>query len=110
MINHIHLLVSSNDTIGFVRDFKKFTSRKILENIQKSEPNILKLFSNKDGPYQLWSKTNLPELIESENFFNQKISYIHNNPVKRNYVFIPENWYWSSANPGSKLKVDSIYE
>lgn len=109
MINHIHLLVFSNDVSGFARDFKKFTSREILANIQKTEPSILKLFSSEEGN-QFWSKTNMPELIDSDKFFAQKSNYIHNNPVKRNYVEIAENWHWSSANPNSEIKVESVYE
>ncbi len=27
----------------------------------------------------------------------QKLSYIHQNPVKRGYVDKPEHWRWSSA-------------
>ena len=41
MTNHIHLLIQSPDAMGFVRDFKKFTARKILENIQKTEPSTV---------------------------------------------------------------------
>lgn len=110
MTNHIHLLVFSSDTIGFIRDFKKFTSKKILENIKQTEPSILKLFIDKDGNAEFWSKTNMPEFVESEKFFAQKMNYIHNNPVRRNYVEKPEYWNWSSANPNCKIKISSIYE
>ena len=44
MLNHIHLIVGSDDMIAFVRDFKKFTSKKLKINIADAEPNILKLF------------------------------------------------------------------
>lgn len=91
MTNHIHLLVSSADTIAFIRDFKKFITKEIITNIKRTEPSILKLFINKKNKIQLWQKTNMPELIESEKFFNQKIEYIHNNPLKRVYVTRPEH-------------------
>ena len=29
MLNHIHLIAKSNDMIGFVRDFKTFTSKEL---------------------------------------------------------------------------------
>lgn len=108
MINHIHLIVSSVDVSGFVRDFKKFTSKKIKQNIEVSEPNILKLFLGNDGNYEFWAKTNMPKLVESEEFYNNKVEYIHNNPVRKSYVSQPEYWYWSSANPDCELKVDKI--
>ena len=107
MINHIHLLILSQDTIGFIRDFKKFTSIEILKNIKQTEPNLLKLFGNQKDGYELWSKTNMPELVDLEKFFFQKLKYIHENPMKRNYVVKAEDWYWSSANTNCWLKADS---
>ena len=44
MINHFHLTIFSKDTIGFVRDFKKFVAREILKNIRQTESNVLKIF------------------------------------------------------------------
>jgi len=37
-----------------------------------------------------------PESIYSETFLQQKIDYIHYNPVKHGYVSKPENWPHSS--------------
>ncbi|MFH1225853.1 MAG: hypothetical protein V1684_01025 [bacterium] len=107
MINHLHLIVFSNDAIEFIRDFKKFTTRQILANIQQTEPALMKLFVNQDKQYELWGKTNMPEIIESEKFFLQKLNYIHDNPIKRDYVARQEDWYWSSANPRCELKTDN---
>ena len=84
MLNHLHLLFSSPDAAGFVRDFKKFTSKELKKNIQATEPNILKLFLNENGIYQFWHTTNMPILIESEKVALQKMSYIQNNPVRKN--------------------------
>ena len=109
MVNHIHLLIQSPDAMGSVRDFKKFTARKILENIQKTEPSILKLFSTENGAHEFWSKTNMPELIEADKFFAQKLNYIHDNPVRRNYVEKQEYWHWSSANSNGKISISSVY-
>ncbi|MEN6487313.1 MAG: hypothetical protein ABFD66_00270, partial [Smithella sp.] len=44
MLNHIHLIVRSNDMAGFIRDFKTFTSKQLKKNIIETEPHILKLF------------------------------------------------------------------
>lgn len=108
MLNHIHLIFYSPDVAGFVRDFKKFTSKKLKENILKTEPTILKLFLEPNGEYHFWQKTNLPLLIENERFMLQKLNYIHMNPVRKQYVIKPEYWYWSSANPECELKVSSF--
>jgi len=75
MLNHIHLIVKSDDMIGFVRDFKTYTSKKLKKNILATEPNILKLFEE-DGKYQFWQKTNMPKLIAKEEFYITKANYI----------------------------------
>lgn len=73
-----------------------------------TEQNVLKLFLTSPGSYEFWEKTNMPKLIETEKFFRNKLEYIQNNPVKKQYVMQPEQWYWSSANPLCELKADLI--
>jgi REP element-mobilizing transposase RayT len=109
MLNHIHLIINSPDVSGFVCDFKKFTSKEFHRNIESTEPNVLKLFLDTDGKYEFWEKTNMPKIIETEKFYLQKENYIHDNPIKKNYVTEPEHWYWSSANPRCEIKIDEIY-
>ena len=108
MLNHIHMIFSAPDCSGFLRDFKKYTSTTLLQNISKTEPMILKLFIDEVGNKQVWEKTNLPLLIESENFLRQKMNYIVENPVRKMYVKKAEDWYWSSANPQAILPVTSL--
>ncbi len=107
MLNHIHLIASASDMIAFVRDFKKFTSKEIQKNIIATEPNVLSLFEIENGKYEFWAKTNMPKIIESEEYFFQKINYIHGNPVRKQYVKRPEEWVWSSANPDSEIIVET---
>ncbi len=108
MINHIHLIVSSEDIAGFLRDFKGFTAKEIYKNIQKTEPNLLKIFTNEKGEFEFWEKTNMPKIIETEEFYLQKASYINDNPIKKEYVIENNHWYWSSANKNCELKADDI--
>jgi len=105
MLNHMHLIVQSPDVAGFVRDFKKHTAREIMKNIQKKEPELERHFMNEEGRYQIWKKTNMPILIKSEKGLGQKWQYIEANPVKKRYVFTPEHWWYSSANPQSPVRV-----
>ena len=107
MLNHIHLIINSNDVSGFIRDFKKFTSKRLKENIADTEPTILKLFLE-NGKYEFWKKTNMPEKIESEKFFTQKKRYIENNPIRKQYVQKSEDWVYSSANPEKLISIDNI--
>lgn len=109
MLNHTHLLINSPDVAGFIRDFKKFTSKEFKENIMINEPQVLQLFLTKDNTYEFWQKTNMPVLIETEKVFLQKLQYIYNNPVKKKYVERPEYWYWSSANPHCELKTTATF-
>ncbi len=108
MLNHLHLIASAPDMIVFVRDFKKFVSKKIQKNIIVFEPNILPLFEIEKGKYEFWQKTNMPKMIESATFFQQKMDYIIDNPVRKGYVEKPEYWIWSSANPHSIITVDEF--
>lgn len=104
MLNHLHLIARSPDVAGFLRDFKKFTSKKLIENISETEPQILKLFADENG-YRIWKEDNQPKIIESEKFAVQKARYIHNNPVVKGYVTRAEFWKWSSANLDSEIQV-----
>ncbi len=104
MLNHIHLIFQSDDSINFLRSFKSYTSHQLKENIQSTEPNILRLFKFEDG-YHIWREKNFPELIQSEDFFFQKVKYVEDNPVRKGYVYSPEEWKYSSANKIQLLDV-----
>ena len=95
MLNHIHFIASADDLIGVIRDMKTFLSKELKKNIEETEPSILKLFEDEQS---FWESSNHPELIASEKFFTQKMHYIHENPVRKEYVFTPEDWRWSSAS------------
>lgn len=91
MINHLHLIFSSPDAAGFVRDFKKFTSKKLRKNIEQTEPTILKLFTQ-DDDFGFWKPDNMPIYLETEAVYHQKATYLEENPVRKNYVMQPEDW------------------
>lgn len=110
MSNHIHLIIESDDVISFIRDFKKYTAKRMKESFQKYEPRILTIFKNKNGMYQFWQHTNMPVILETERFYLQKKKYIENNPVTKEYVDTPESWYWSSANETCTLQVNVDYQ
>ncbi len=105
MLNHIHMIIRCPDVSGFLRDFKKFTSKQFRANLAEHEPKVLKLFYDEEHGYRFWKEDNQPKAIETDSFFLQKIDYIHNNPVKKGYVDQPEYWKWSSANPEGEIEV-----
>ena len=108
MLNHMHLIASSKDMVGFIRDYKTFTAKEIKKNIGETEPHILKLFQV-GKEYHFWQKTNMPEIIRSEGFYLEKAQYVEQNPVRKRYVNRAEDWVYSSANTESALlKLESI--
>jgi len=97
MLNHIHFIASAPDLASVLRDYKSFTAKELSKNICAFEPPVLRLFQTKEG-FLFWQKGNEPKIIETEKFLHQKLTYIHENPVKKEYVNCPEEWKWSSAN------------
>ncbi len=115
MSNHIHLLARSQcgDLSGTIRDFKNFTSKKflkILEDKQESRRDWMRVVFEyhgkfkKNQSFQIWTHENHAELIYSQKFIEQKIEYIHNNPVAAGIVEKPEDYLYSSARNYADLE------
>ena len=47
--------------------------------------------------YQFWQPHNQPIEIHSDKFFDEKLDYIHQNPVVSGVVSEPQDWKYSSA-------------
>lgn len=110
MPSHVHLIFRSAeaDPSGLIRDFKGFTSRKMLktieENIQESRKEWLLWMFKKAGSrnsnvkeHQFWQQNNQPIELWSLRVFEQKLNYIHQNPVESGFVMEPWEWKYSSA-------------
>jgi hypothetical protein len=52
-----------------------------------------------------WQKTNKPIELLGPAMYDQKVEYIHNNPVKEGLVTLPEHYAYSSAHPESPIKL-----
>lgn len=110
MTNHVHLIIKSGAAIplsDIIRDFKKFTARKCLEAIQ-NEPEsrrewLLHRFkynaakNQRNSNNQVWTHENHAVEIHSNEFFEQRIRYIHENPVRAGWVNFAEDYVYSSA-------------
>ena len=109
MSTHLHLIArAKNDNLSdVVRDFKKFTSGKLINEIRFSkeerEVQMLKVFNaggqkqKKKSNNQLWQYNNHAEEVYSPQFTLSKVNYIHNNPVEAGLVQYPEQYFYSSA-------------
>jgi len=104
MTNHLHLVIRAKegyDLPGILRDYKKYTSKAIktaiLENTQESRKEwLLKQFETSEG-FRFWRTDNKPIELWSNKVINQKIDYIHQNPVEEGLVFKAEDYVYSSA-------------
>lgn len=111
MTNHLHLMISAKEDhnlSSILRDFKKFTSITILEDLKINSKEsrrkwILWMFkkAGRDNPnnkkFQLWQQGNRPMEVISNTFFTQKMNYIHHNPVKEGFCKKPQDYPYSSA-------------
>jgi len=111
MSNHIHLIIGTSGKYKLefiIRDIKKYTAFRIIKTIQNNPSEsrrewLLKLFesagsSNKHNTkFQFWQQHNHPIELSTNEMIDQKLNYIHNNPVKAGIVTIPENYLYSSA-------------
>jgi putative transposase len=109
--NHIHFIASAEDLSKEVGDFKSYTARKIIDHLgERHEQTLLesleyhKVPHKTDRQFQLWQEGSHPKMIETEAMLRQKLTYIHENPVRRGYVDDPEHWRYSSARNYAKLK------
>lgn len=110
MTNHLHLIVSRNghcELSSIVRDFKKFSSVKIIETmsgIHESRKRWLLEIFRKSGAvikrnhkYKVWRDGNHPVELVNNAMIDQRLNYLHMNPVKAGIVNRPEHYIYSSA-------------
>jgi putative transposase len=111
MSNHLHLIANCNEPFELkdvIRDFKKFSAKKIVNQIiNKPESRrewMLNEFSKaanestKHKSFKFWQTGNHAIELFNEKFIWDKINYIHNNPVEEGYVSNDFEWIYSSAN------------
>lgn len=128
MSNHVHLVVSAknNDTSDILRDFKKITCKQVIRAITENEQEsrrewMLEIFkkagaaNSRNSVYQFWRQDNQPKELFSEKFTEQKLNYIHSNPVDAGIVEKVEEYLYSSARDyyyGKQcglLEIDFLY-
>ncbi|MEZ0482984.1 REP-associated tyrosine transposase [Fibrella aquatica] len=123
MTNHLHLLASAAEGFSLsdiLRDFKKFTSKKITNRILMEPESRRKWMLNqfefagrhdtRITNFKFWQDGNEPKEIHTNEFMFQKLHYIHDNPVRAGVVEYPEQYLHSSARTyvGNKGLLDVI--
>jgi len=87
-----------------------FSKDKTLEVTQKWANKKEAEKSSNTTNYQFWRHDNKPIELWSNEVIQQKIDYIHNNPVEEGIVFRPEDYKYSSASDyaGEKGLIDKV--
>src|ERR1043165_918235 len=106
MSNHLHFICSApgdNDLAAIMRDFKKYTSRKIVDMIANNPKEsrkqwMLNMFSfagSHNGPderVQIWQEGYHPIALDTEDRLRQRLNYLHENPVRAGIVWEPAQY------------------
>ncbi len=124
MTNHIHLIFRSANGQKpelLIGDFKRFTSKAIVKAITANPKESRKEWllgqflkagskSSNVNKYQLWRHDNKPIELWSNKVIDEKIDYIHSNPVEEGLVFRAEDYVYSSAvdYAGEKGMLDDV--
>lgn len=125
MPSHVHFIFRSanEQPMELLRSFKRHTSKKVIEaignNPQESRKEWLLWMFERAGKkqgnitkHQFWQHHNKPIELWSEKVIQQKIDYIHNNPIVCGFVTNVIDWKYSSArnyqDDSTILEIDSV--
>ena len=111
MTSHAHWIMGRHgepSLEGIIRVIKKYTSTKIIEAIAANDHEsrrelLLWLFeragkrNSNNTKYQFWQQHNQPIELNSNKKLDQRLNYIHQNPVEAGIVLSPEDYIYSSA-------------
>jgi putative transposase len=123
MSNHIHLIIGTKDKPleSILRDIKRHTSKALVkaidENKLESRREWMLWFFEREGQinpnnehHQFWQQGSHPIELWSNEVMDQKLDYLHNNPVVAGWVDEAEHYLYSSARDyaGGKGLIDII--
>jgi putative transposase len=117
MSNHLHLIARTdepNTMSGFLRDFKKFTPKKLIEEVLSTDESrktwMMDKFkfeahrTQRAEQFKVWQDGNHPVLMGTPKILKQRLNYIHENPVRQGIVENSEEYLYSSARDYSGYK------
>ena len=122
MSNHLHMIARRNseqDLTELLGRFKSVTSKRlikeIIDNPEESRRDWLlyqfNYFANNNsqyGDYHVWHYTNHPVQLFSSKVIQQKVNYIHENPLRAGIVNDISAYIYSSACADSPLKMSEL--
>lgn len=118
MPSHLHMIARRRTGLlaDVLRDLKSYSAMRILKLVEELSNEsrrdwLLHMFrfhakyqpQNKE--YMFWQKTSHPIELWTPEVFDQKMEYIHMNPVVAGIVSEPEHYLMSSAHPLGPLEM-----
>ena len=110
MPSHVHMIFRArqNNPAELLGRMKEYTSKRLQEAISgsltESRREWMTWMFQRAGSQssnvtnsQLWQHNNKPIELWSPGVIDQKVDYIHNNPVEAGFVNEPADWRYSSA-------------
>ena len=117
MSNHMHLIARAKEGFklsDFIRDFKKFTNKRIMslmDEINESREHwlhdkfaFIARKTQRAENYKVWQDGSHPIELNTLEKFKTRINYLHDNPVRQMIVSDAENYLFSSARDYSGMK------
>ena len=91
MPNHLHVIAAADDLHAMLRDFKRFTSRTIHERLLADGRGTVlgwlecaaQRARRQRGEFSFWQDGFHPQAIATRPVFEQKLRYLHENPVRK---------------------------
>ena len=104
MPNHLHILWEMLELNGKEMphaSFNKYTSIHILKDVKCNHSDVLTHFKvdEKERKHRIWQRDPLAIVMDYQDKFEQKLTYLHNNPLHErwNLAEKPRLYQWSSA-------------
>ncbi len=102
MSNHLHLIWRikvPHELKNVQRDFLKYTAQQIKSYLKQHDVALLDKckVNHHDRKYMIWKTDSLSVDLYSQKVYDQKLDYIHDNPVKAGLCHQPEAYKYSSA-------------
>ena len=126
MPEHFHVLLKPEPadlTPNIVKQLKQLTASHILGALRDNQQHHwcdrmlrrlrLPVTVHSESRYRVWERRYYPFNVCSEQKLQEKLDYMHANPVKRGLVSSPEEWLWSSfrfyyLNDASVLRMERL--
>ena len=102
---HFHAVLAGPELEGTIMAIKRHTALALLEQVRVEGREWLinqlayyKSSHKTASQHQVWQEGVHPQAIVGDEMMMQKLTYLHENPVKRGWVAAAEHWRYSSAH------------